>query len=90
MTHIVSVSVTEGDFLLIKERNLSPSAVLRDALERIKGQTNEGFFLNSSQFEQKITLLAQKIQTFATFLEEKGLVSEFERRSNDRRNHVLD
>jgi hypothetical protein len=77
MTRIVTISVKNEDILLLNDRKISPSALFRDAVERVRHQTQESMWLDSAKVEAKISVLVQKLEKYSHFLDKNKLLDKF-------------
>jgi hypothetical protein len=77
MTRIITISVTNADVLLLDDRKISPSAVFRTAIERIRNQTDPETTQRDQYWLEKIQSLTNQIQKMNLFLEKRKIIKDF-------------
>lgn len=91
MSQIITVSLSLEDWEFVKiqqKKGLSPSAVFRDALAKIRRQVNEGIDLSEVAIAAKFDRYNQIIQKLNAFLNKKGLYYAFLEEERNERDHI--
>ena len=70
MTHIISVSLSEGEYKFLKESKLSPSKVLQDALTYLDTENVTSMLRHNKEIRE----IKQRL---IKFIGDKGLLEEY-------------
>lgn len=77
MTRIISISINEADYELIKRLNLSPSKLLRQTLATYEEMISGDMLGDRKALNAKLTRLTEEITKQARFMNKIGVYDDF-------------